>query len=534
MCGIAGILDSTARDGDLAGTIDRMTATLVHRGPDDDGTWVDRRAGIALGHRRLSIVNLSKAGAQPMVSADARWVISYNGEIYNAAELAAELEATGHRFRGRSDTEVLLEACAAWGVRAAVERLIGMFAFALWDRREGKLHLARDRIGIKPLYWGRFGGLFVFGSELKALRAHAGWPVAIDRDALAGYMRFMYVPAPWTIYSGVRKLEPGRILTVDATREPTIETYWDLRAVVRETARRPRPVTAGQALDALEVQLSDAVRRRMISDVPLGAFLSGGIDSSTIVALMQAQSDRPVRTFSAGFHEARFNEAEYAAAVARHLGTEHTELYLEPRDTIDTIGRLVDIYDEPFGDSSQIPTLLISEMARRHVTVVLSGDGGDELFAGYHHYFNASSWPRLDHLPAPLRRLLAKAVASLPGRPSNRRRRLARVLAEDRDDLYREYLSHWTDPEVLLPGTCEVKGRFWDESLRVNGGVKMYRRGGVKMYCGLGGRLVPVVHGRDPRAGRRALRAAGGGPRVGGACGPTGPSGGLFGRLPAS
>ena len=466
MCGIAGILDTTDRDGDLSATITRMTETLIHRGPDSDGIWVDSTAGIALGQWRLSIVDLSEAGSQPMVSADGRWVITYNGGIYNAGQIAAGLTAAGVRFRGHSDTEVLLEACAAWGVRSAIKQMIGMFVFAIWDRRDRRLFLARDRLGIKPLYWAHFGGLFLFGSELKALRAHRGWPVTVDRDAVAAFMRLSYVPAPWSIYCGVRKLEPGRILTVGDGSAPTEEVYWSLRDVASRAKAKLQPSGVREQLDRLEETLRDAVRIRMISDVPLGAFLSGGIDSSTIVALMQGVSKTPVRTFSAGFYEARFNEAEHARAVARHLGTEHTELYLDPREVIASIDRLAEIYDEPFGDSSEIPTLLISKMARRDVTVVLTGDGGDELFAGYHHYFSAASWPYLDILPAPLRKLLAAFVRNRLGRPSNRRRRLARILVEDRDDLYREFMSHWLEPELLLPGAREAHGAFWQSDLR--------------------------------------------------------------------
>jgi asparagine synthase (glutamine-hydrolysing) len=467
MCGIAGILDRSTGVADIAGDVHAMTAVLAHRGPDGDGTWFDRDAGIAFGHRRLSILDLSEAGAQPMASAGGRWVITYNGEVYNAPDLRTELEAKGLRFRGHSDTEVVLEACAAWGVHGAVERLIGMFAFALWDREERTLYLVRDRLGIKPLYWGRFDGLFLFGSELKALREHKGWPVAVDRNALSAYMRFRYIPGPWTIYDGVSKLPPGCILTLSGDAAPKIEPYWDLHSVVqREMTARGTP-SPEEAVEALETQLSDAVRRRMVSDVPLGALLSGGIDSSTVVALMQANSDRPVRTFSIGFREAGYNEAEHAKAVANHLGTDHTELYVEPHHAMDTIPRMAEIYDEPFGDSSQLPTFLVSELTRRHVTVALSGDGGDELFAGYHHYFNAAAYRSFDFLPASARALIARMIRLSPARALGKMRKLANTLmVEDREHYYRQFMSHWMEPDRLVPGAAEPKGDFWDPSVR--------------------------------------------------------------------
>ena len=416
MCGIAGLWERDGRTTPdaLAAIAAAMTDTLVHRGPDAGDIWLDPEAGLALGHRRLSIIDLSPAGAQPMVSSCGRFVVSYNGEVYNADELRPELEAAGRRFRGHSDTEVIVEGAAVWGVEATVKRLIGMFAMALWDRRERTLYLVRDRLGIKPLYWAEFDERLLFGSELKALRADRSWSPELDRDALLSYLRFGYVPAPDTIYRGVRKLPPGTILRVSAGSRPVVTPYWSLQDIACQGQSARFSGSEDEAAEALDALLRDAVRRRMVADVPLGAFLSGGIDSSTVVALMQAQSTRPVRTFSIGFHEREYNEGENAAAVARHLGTEHTELYAEPRHALDVIPRLADMYDEPFANSSQIPTYLVSKMTRAHVTVALSGDGGDELFAGYTRYFRGQGlWRAIDATPQPLRALAARGIWAL-------------------------------------------------------------------------------------------------------------------------
>lgn len=474
MCGIAGLIDSSATDKDIAATVRKMTAVLAHRGPDADGLWFDRDAGVALGHRRLSILDLSKAGAQPMISANGRWVITYNGEVYNAPDLRIELEAKGATFRGHSDTEVLLEACATWGVRAAVERLIGMYAFAIWDREDRVLYLVRDRLGIKPLYWSQYRGNVFFASELKALREHTDWPVEVDRDALSAYMRFLCVPSRRTIYRNVWKLEPGCMLVVGGSREPRIERYWDMRTVAQHGMSRRLDCSDEEAIEALARELSDAVSRRMVSDVPLGAFLSGGIDSSTVVALMQANSTRPVRTFSIGFHEDGYNEAEHAGKVARHLGTDHIELYVEPGHAIDAVPRLSEIYDEPFADSSQIPTLLISELTRRHVTVALSGDGGDELFAGYLRYRQARSLNRICRIfPSVARTGMAQAIrilspaqwtalaGHLPSglrlpRPGEKLHKLAQILAGEPESLYLRMRSQWVEPDRLVCGGTEA------------------------------------------------------------------------------
>jgi asparagine synthase (glutamine-hydrolysing) len=418
MCGIAGLLVRGERfpAAELEATAARMADTLRHRGPDGSGTWVDAEAGIALGHRRLAILDLSPEGAQPMLSRCGRFVLSYNGEIYNFLELRSELEAAGARFRGRSDTEVLLEAIARWGPLEALRRANGMLAFALWDRRERTLTLARDRLGKKPLYWGRWGDGVLFGSELKALRAHPRFRGQIDADALAHLVQYSYIPAPASIFREVRKLEPGTLLRIPAAANsalPAPVAFWSAREAAEHGARERLPGGAREAEDALHDLLADAVERRTIADVPLGALLSGGIDSSTVVALMQARSRKPARTFAIGFREEAFDEAAHARAVAAHLGTEHTELTLTPREALEVIPRLPTLYDEPFADTSQIPTFLVSRMAREHVTVALSGDGGDELFAGYRRYFRClARWRWLARLPCGPRRRLSRALAA--------------------------------------------------------------------------------------------------------------------------
>lgn len=485
MCGVAGFWDeSLGRAASPSETARAMADAIRHRGPDDGGVWTDDAAGIALAQRRLAVVDLSASGRQPMVSSDGRFVVVYNGEVYNHDEIRPELEARGVVFRGRSDTEVILEACAAFGVEATVERLIGMFAFALWDRRDRRLTLVRDRLGIKPLYWARFGSLFLFGSELKALRAHPGWSPEIDRNAVSAFLRLSCVPAPLSIYQGVHKLEPGRILTLEEGGEVAFHTFWSAREVAARGARDPLDLSDEEAVDQLEALLGDAVGRRMIADVPLGAFLSGGVDSSTVVALMAKRSDRPVRTFSIGFDENGYDESRHAAAVAAHLGTDHTELRATGARALEVVPDLPRWYDEPFSDSSQIPTRLVSEMTREHVTVALSGDGGDELFAGYNRHAFAERWGRLERIPPSLRRLAAGAIGALPPRawdaiarlapaslrpsqPSDKMRKIAEVLAlDDGDAVYRRLVSHWTDPDALALGGHEPRdGVLWDESV---------------------------------------------------------------------
>lgn len=479
MCGFCGVLDPDLPAADqLGAAVTAMTETLVHRGPDDAGLWLDASAGIALGHRRLSILDLSPLGHQPMVSHSGRYLLAFNGEIYNHAELRRDL-GESLPWRGHSDTEVLLAAIEHWGLASTLTRLNGMFAFALWDRQSRRLGLARDRLGEKPLYYGWNRGRLLFGSELKALVAHPGWQGALDRDALAAYLRLCYVPAPHSIYRGIRKLEPGTFATLEpGQREPRVEVYWSARAAVERGLADPFAGSQAEALETLEHLLMDAVDLRMHADVPLGAFLSGGIDSTTVVALMQAQSPRPVRTFSIGFHEAGFNEAEDARRVAAHLKTDHTELYVTARDGLATIPSLPSHWDEPFADSSQIPTLLVSQMARRDVTVCLSGDGGDELFGGYSRYlWTRDTWRRIGWVPLRMRRALAAAVtgistrtwdrllspltAVLPGplriaNPGDRLHKAIDVLTGDSPEaLYLRMVSHWKDPAALVIGARE-------------------------------------------------------------------------------
>ena len=414
MCGIAGFVDGRHGGGSdrLEGLAEAMAETLRHRGPDDGGVWTDAETGVALANRRLAVRDLSAAGHQPMVSDDGRLVLTYNGEIYDTDEQRASLERAGRRFRGGSDTEVLLQACAEWGVDEAVRRCNGMFAFALWDRVERRLTLARDRMGIKPLYWVEKDGLFLFASELKALVGHPGWTPEIDRDALAAFARLSYVPSPLCIWKGARKMEPGTVLTFEAGKAPTMARYWNMMDV----AGRERDITdMHEAVEGLESLLGRAVRRRLVADVPIGLFLSGGMDSATVAALMQAEGRAPVKTFTVGFAETDFDESGDAARIAKHLGTEHQEIRLSPAETLDHVADVARCYDEPFADSSQIPSLLVSRLARRSVTVALSGDGGDEVFGGYNRYAWAEHhWPRLSRVPGPLRRAWAGAITAVP------------------------------------------------------------------------------------------------------------------------
>ena len=475
MCGVAGLWDRRMASSAeaLAGAAGRMADVLHHRGPDDSGAWCDPAAGIGLGHRRLSIIDLSPAGAQPMVSACGRFVIAYNGEIYNAEDLRPELRAAGKSFRGHSDTEVILEGVAVWGVAATMQRLIGMFAIALWDRVERRLHLIRDRIGIKPMYWGDVGGTFLFASELKALRSQGGWVPELDRSALVSFLRRRYVPGPGSIYRGINKLPPGSILTLGPDGPPAISSYWTLEEVARAGEAARFRGTESEAIDSLDSILSDAVRRSMLSDVPLGGFLSGGIDSSTVVALMQASSNHPVRSFSIGFEETGYDEAQHAAAVARHIGTDHTELYVSPQHALDVIPRLPAMYDEPLANVAEIPMFLLSEMTRRHVKVALTGDGGDELFGGYDRYFQISDLRRrIGRMPRALRQLGRAAIRALPARGWTALSRalpaalrpphfgdklymLNRALSGDPGDIYRMHVSYWQDPADLVLGARE-------------------------------------------------------------------------------
>jgi asparagine synthase (glutamine-hydrolysing) len=470
VCGLTGFLLRRAPAFDPATALDRMTDTLVHRGPDARGTRWLPEAGLGLGHRRLSIQDLSPLGAQPMDSASGRFTIVFNGEIYNFGALRAQLEPLGHGFRGHSDTEVMLAAFEAWGVRDAVPRMSGMFAFALWDHAERCLWLARDRLGEKPLYYGLLGGALVFGSELKALRAFPAFDGRVDRGALALYLRHDYLPGPHCIYEGCAKLPPAHLLRIDGTATldalPEPEPYW--RPERDDAARVPLGLEA--ATDRLEAILDEVITEQMVSDVPVGAFLSGGIDSSTIVALMQKVSPRPVRTFTVGFADPRYDEARAAARVAEHLRTEHTEVTVEADHVLDWLPRMAEVYDEPFADSSQLPTTLLCGLIREHVTVALSGDGGDETFAGYPHYERTLTAWRKQRNGSP-RAALERSLLGLPdvaAAPVVRallpeHRRLPAPLLADKlereralrrlDDLsafFRERLSHWSRPSLLL------------------------------------------------------------------------------------
>ena len=487
MCGIAGMVDwraATSADA-LRSIADAMIETVRHRGPDAGDVWVEAEGGVALGQRRLAIIDLSPGGAQPMHSADRRFVITFNGEIYNYRDIRRELQAAGHSMRSDSDTEVLLEACALWGVEAAIERAIGMFAFALWDRKTRSLTLARDRLGIKPLYYAASPERILFASQLKAFRPAPHWKPTIDEDAVVGYLRHAYIAQPRTIYREAEKLAPGHILTLRQGSTSSPKCFWDLRDIAVAGQRRNDPVPdPREAADRLDALLRDSVKLRMIADVPLGAFLSGGIDSSTVVALMQAQSTRAVKTFSIGFHESGYDEAQCAKQVAAHLGTDHTEFYVEPRHALDVIPHLADWFDEPFADPSQIPTYLVSELTRKHVTVALSGDGGDELFAGYNRYVWAERLARAVNLvPRPLRGASAAALRALapqtwnrlfgfvpaawrPALPGDKLHKITTLLDNPQPDaIYRRLVSQWERPEEVAAAGREPRGPMWDPTI---------------------------------------------------------------------
>jgi asparagine synthase (glutamine-hydrolysing) len=418
MCGITGFWRMGGGGGSLGEQVQAMSMRLKHRGPDDGGYWCDDEAGLALAQRRLAVLDLSAAGHQPMRSACGRYVVVFNGEIYNHVELRDRLARQGEAvaWRGHSDTETLIACFVAWGVEETLRACVGMFAFALWDRQRRELILGRDRMGEKPLYYGWQGDTLLFGSELKALKAHPAFNAAIDRNALALFLRHDCVPAPHTIYHGIFKLRPGHLLRIGVAdrREVQQWPYWRYNDAVDAASASPFGGSDIEAIDALENRLGESIGTQLLSDVPLGAFLSGGIDSSTVVALMQARSKRPVKTFTIGFAESDFDEATHARAVAEHLGTEHTELYVRPDDALAVIPSLPSIFCEPFADSSQIPTFLISQLARRTVTVALSGDGGDELFGGYNRYLAArTTWGKVQRLPLSSRRALAGVLRAV-------------------------------------------------------------------------------------------------------------------------
>lgn len=474
MCGIVGAL---SRHSGAVSRVHAMASAIAHRGPDDSGHWEDVAAGIALGHRRLSVLDLSPAGHQPMLSQGARYVIVFNGEIYNHIELR---DALGERpWRGHSDTETFLAALEAWGIEKALTKSVGMFALAVWDRDEHVLTLARDRLGEKPLYYGWQNDVFLFGSELKALRRHPAFNGAVDRNVLALYLRHNYVPAPYSIYEGIYKLPPGSYYQISLTSPlGSLKAYWSVRSVAEAGQKNLFAGSDEEAQEALETVLLRSVRGQMLADVPLGAFLSGGVDSSTVVALMQSQSMRPVKTFTIGFHEEGYDEAEQARAVAYQLGTEHTELYVEPEEAQAVIPLLPGLYDEPFADSSQIPTYLVSRLARAHVTVSLSGDGGDELFGGYNRYLWVERvWRRFGWMPRPLRATLAGMLTAIPppawdsltrafGRmlpmrlrysnAGDKLHKLADIFATAcPEEMYYGLVSQWREPTSVLKGAKE-------------------------------------------------------------------------------
>lgn len=487
MCGITGFIDlAQQRSGQENDSLARrMGDALRHRGPDAGTMWSDRSAGIWLSHRRLAVVELSEAGAQPMSTPDGRAQIAYNGEAYNAAELRPELEAAGYRFRGHSDTEALLYGCQHWGVDKTLRRLIGMFAFAYWDSTERTLTLARDRLGKKPLYWVRTPKCFLFASELKSLLLHPDAPREIDRSSVAEYLRLSYVPDPHSIYEGIGKVRPGEMLTFHLpTAEVRRSSYWSALDAAESGLSNPFTGSPEEAVDEAEALVGDATRVRLVSDVPLGAFLSGGIDSSAVVAMMQRHGPGRTRTFAIGYSDAEYDESRHARAMADHLGTDHEELIVQSADAMAVIPMLPEMFDEPFADVSQIPTYLVSRLARQHVTVALSGDGGDEVFAGYNRHVAAGGLlRRLNRLPRPLRIAMAKSLQALPPdrwqglfntlparfRPRSigeKFHKLAPLLELDEIDQYRRVSSSWHDPEAVVIDGAERSGPMADPELR--------------------------------------------------------------------
>lgn len=488
MCGIAGCWTPTDPAAASAELVTAMADRLQHRGPDAGGHWTDRTAGIALGHRRLSIVDLSPLGAQPMASPSGRYCVVFNGEIYNYLTMRDELAAAGATFRGHSDTEVLLAGIERWGFERTLRRAQGMFAIACWDTQRRALTLARDRTGEKPLYWAVQGGRLAFGSELKALAAVPWLRLEPSADSVAAFLRFSYVPTPHAIFRGVAKLEPGTWRTftdLDAAPDGSDGVFWSAADVARAGAADPLPGDEASALDALDGVLRTVVGEQMVADVPLGAFLSGGVDSSLVVSLMQALSARPVRTFTIGFREARYDEAAAAAAVARHLGTDHTAMVVSPAECLAVIPRLPTMYDEPFGDSSQVPTHLVAALARQHVTVSLSGDGGDEVFGGYTRYlWTERLWRRVGGWPVIARRAAARAVLTVPtqawdgiaafARPAlpyrlrvaqagdKLHKAMALLRADSLDGVYDRLISNWFDGPAAVRGTTRQVGAWPD------------------------------------------------------------------------
>lgn len=483
MCGLTGFIDFKRqyKASQLEAIAEKMALEIKYRGPDDAGVWSDETSGVALAHRRLSIQDLSPLGHQPMPSESGRYYMVYNGEVYNAPELRKQLESTGCKFKGGSDTEVMLAAFETWGVKKAVQKFIGMWAFALWDRKDKTLILCRDRLGIKPLYWGIQKNVLFFGSSLKSFRLHPEWSPSLDKDALTSYFRFSYVPTPHSIYNGIQKQKPGTLITIKGPDSIQEEDYWSMAEAYAQGQKNPANLSDNEAIDELDALLKDAVNKRMLADVPLGAFLSGGYDSSLVVALMQAQSKQPVKTFSIGFNEADYNEAQHAKKVAAHLKTDHHELYINPSGAQDVIPKIPEYYDEPFADSSQIPTYLVSKLARQHVTVSLSGDGGDELFAGYNRYdLGMNVWNKLRKVPSFMHKPIAFSLDQIPSniwegmaqlipaskRPNNiasKIKKLSEVLQMDSEiDFYKSLVSQWMHPDVLVKDGQEKSLDIWN------------------------------------------------------------------------
>lgn len=493
MCGLNGFFNAHVTES-AHSVITQMNKAIHHRGPDAEDFWMDENIGLVLGHRRLAVQDLSQAGAQPMHSACGRYVLAFNGEIYNHLQLRERLMNEGHlsSWRGHSDTETMLACFIRWGIEKTLQAMVGMFAIVLWDRQQKVLTLAKDRMGEKPLYWGWQGQSLYFGSELKGLKAHPAFKTDINRDAITLLLRHNCIPAPHSIYQGIEKLRPGYWLQLplaepEKAKMARPQAYWHFNEIVESGLANPFTGSPEQAVDTLESALMESIGGQMLSDVPLGAFLSGGIDSSTVVALMQAQSSRPVKTFTIGFDDAGYNEATHAKAVAKHLGTEHTEIYMQPEDALSVIPKLPSIYCEPFSDSSQIPTFLVSQLARQHVTVALSGDGGDELFGGYNRYLMAHQvWNKSRKLPKPIRQIVAAGLTSLspknwdaffntlspvmPKRfnlrtPGDKAHKLAGVFNIDNEhDFYQKLTSHWQHPAELVIGAQEPTTLISDSS----------------------------------------------------------------------
>ncbi|MCF2155402.1 asparagine synthase (glutamine-hydrolyzing) [Photobacterium carnosum] len=491
MCGFTGFISFSKKDNDeICSIIKKMNDTLSYRGPDSDGFWFNYQQGLALGHRRLAIQDLSPAGHQPMLSSSGRYQIVFNGEIYNHLDLRAELEkeygySKGY-WNGHSDTETLLSCFDKWGIRETTNKMVGMFSIALWDNKNNSLSLIRDRLGEKPLYYGWQGDTFLFGSELKALKKHPKFKACINRGALALYLRYNNVPSPYSIYENIFKLSPGKILTLTSDKKEVITEYWSVPSVIEKAQDNIFTGTANDAVDCLQQKLSLSIEQQMLSDVSLGAFLSGGVDSSTVVSMMQSLSTKPIKTFTIGFEDKGYNEAVHAKSIAKHLNTEHTELYITPTDAQSVIPSLSSIYDEPFADVSQIPTILVSQLAKQKVTVSLSGDGGDELFAGYNRHNKIyKTWPKLQKIPLSYRCQSAKLLKAISPKiwdsaqsliPSRYRVRQlgdkihksANVLGSSTfDDLYLGLISQFQNPSSWLLAGDEIENIMSSNLLKI-------------------------------------------------------------------